>query len=235
MKLRYRLQDFARLVHEFFQDQWFDRTRHVRTAGNVSLTRAGIAQPADSEIYVPARPWQVRLALASLSLADAADYTYVDLGSGKGRTLFIAAELPFREVIGVEFSPLLHEQARANIRTYRSRHRRCGPIRSIHINATCFGFPDGPLVLYLFNPFGAETMRQVFDNLAVSLQQHPRHVMVVLLWPRHGEQVAAVPGMRPKPILERSPWLQVFEASPSEPAAIPSEPVLDTHGSTANS
>ena len=209
MKLRDRLQDVARHVQEFFQDQWLDRTRHVRTAGDVPLLKAGIAQAADSERYVPARPWQVRQALAGLPLANASNYTYIDLGSGKGRTLFVAAELPFREVIGVEFSPLLNERACANIRTFRFRGRRCGPIRSEHANAINFVFPAGPLVLYLFNPFGAETMRHVFDNLAASLQHNPRHVVVVLLWPKHGDQVARVDGMR---LIERGPWLQVFEA-----------------------
>ena len=210
MKLRYRLQGYVRAVAEFVQDQTFDRTRHVRTSGNVPLLRAGIAHPADSELYVPARPWQVRQALAGLPLANPSEYTYVDLGSGKGRTLFVAAELPFREVVGVEFSPVLHARARANIAAYRSRHPQCGPIRSVHMNAVDFAFPPGPLVLYLFNPFGAQTMGRVLDNLTDSLRREPRHVLVVLLWPRCGDQVAGVDGMRL--LLDRPPWLQVFEA-----------------------
>ena len=209
MKLRYRLQGYGRAVSEFFQDQWFDRTRHVRTAGNVTLGKVGIAQAGDSEMYMPARPWQVRRALAAVPVATASEYTYVDLGSGKGRTLFIAAELPFREVIGVEFSRLLHERAAANVRTFRSRRRRSGPVRSVHMNAVDFAFPDGPLVVYLFNPFGAATMRRVLDNLEASLREHPRHVVVVLLWQKCGDQVARVEGMR---LLEQSQWLQVFEA-----------------------
>ena len=208
MKLRYRLQGYVRAVDELFQDQWFDRTRHVRTAGNVQLLRAGIAQPADSLFYMPARPWQVRHALRAAPVASASDYTFVDLGSGKGRALFVAAEWPFREVIGVEFSRLLHERAVANIGTFRSRHRRCGPVRPVHVNAVDFAFPDGPLVVYLFHPFGAATLQRVLDNLQASLRQQPRHVVVVLLWPKCGEQVAQAPGVR---LVEQGPWHQVFE------------------------
>ena len=210
MKLRYRLQGYGRFVVELFQDQWFDRTRHVRTAGNVTLTRAGIADVADSEIYMPARPWQVRAALAAVPVGNAAEYTYVDLGSGKGRTLFVAAERPFREVVGVEFSASLHERAVANIRSFRYRGRRCGRIRSAHLNAVDFAFPEGRLVIYLFNPFGAETMARVLANLAASLRREPRHTIVVLLWPRCGDQVAAVDGMRL--VDHPTRWLQVFEA-----------------------
>ena len=61
---------------------------------------------------------------------------------------------------------------------------------------THVAFPDEPLVVYLFNPFGAATMQVVLDHLATSLQRCPRHVVVVLLWPRCGEQVARIPGMR---------------------------------------
>ncbi len=209
MELRYRLQGYARAVAEFRQDQWFDRTRHVRTAGNVTLRRAGIDEVADSELYVPARPWQVRQALAAVPMADASAYTYVDLGSGKGRTLFVAAERPFREVVGVEFSRPLHDRAAANVRTFRHGGRRCGPIRPVHANAVDFAFPDGPLVIYAFNPFGGATMQRVLDNLAASLGDHPRHVVVVLLWPKCGDQVAAVDGMR---LIRQWHWLQMFEA-----------------------
>ena len=173
MKLRYRLEGYGRAVDEFFQDQWFDRTRHVRTAGNVSLRDAGITQEGDSRFHMPARPWQVRRALAAAPVATASEYTYVDLGSGKGRSLFVAAELPFREVIGVEFSRTLHERAAANVRSFRHRGRRCGPVRSVHADATDFAFPQTPLVVYLFNPFGATTTQRVLDNLEASLPTPP--------------------------------------------------------------
>ena len=208
MKLRYRLQGYVRAVHELFQDQWFDRTRHVRTAGNVPLARAGITEPADSLFYMPARPWQVRHAIRAAPVGPASDYTYVDLGSGKGRSLFVAAEWPFREVVGVEFSRPLHERAVANVGTFRHHGRRCGPIRSAHTNAVDFAFPAGPLVVYLFNPFGADTMRRVLDNLEASLREQPRHVVVVLLWPKCGDQVARVTGMR---LVDQGPWHQVFQ------------------------
>lgn len=39
---------------------------------------------------------------------DFEEYTFIDLGSGKGRALLIASEYPFRAVVGVELSPKLH-------------------------------------------------------------------------------------------------------------------------------
>ena len=198
MQWRYRIEDATRAIREFFEDQWFDRTRNVHTSGNVSLRSAGIASEhtADSELYVPARPRHIREALQATGVREFSEYSYVDLGSGKGRTLFIAAERGFRQITGVEFSPRLHEQACANVRRFRSSKRRRTSIESVLMNAKDFMFPEGKMVLYLFNPFGAETMQVVLDHLGESLRREPRHVVIVLLWPRCGEQVARLDGMR---------------------------------------
>ena len=46
---------------------------------------------------------------------DPSDFHFVDLGSGKGRALFLAAKAGFSKVIGVEFSADLHFLAQKNI------------------------------------------------------------------------------------------------------------------------
>lgn len=197
-KLRYRIGDTLRTLAEFCEDQWFDRTRHVRTSGNVSLRAAGIApdETRDSELYVPARPANIRQALREIPVQNVSDYVYIDLGSGKGRSLLVAAEKPFQQITGVEFSALLHRQACENIRRFRFRKHGSKQIDSLHLNAKDFVFPDQKTVLYLFNPFGYETVAHVLGNLKESLLRSPRHVVVVLLWPRCGDQVMEIPGMR---------------------------------------
>jgi hypothetical protein len=58
------------------------------------------------------------------------DYVYVDYGSGKGRTLLLASEFPFAEIIGIEFSRELCSVAKNNIEIYRSKRQKCKKIRS---------------------------------------------------------------------------------------------------------
>jgi predicted RNA methylase len=41
--------------------------------------------------------------------------TFVDIGSGKGRALIIAAEYAFKRIIGVEYSPSLATICRRNL------------------------------------------------------------------------------------------------------------------------
>ena len=44
-------------------------------------------------------------------------FTFVDYGSGKGKAMFLAAEYPFKRIVGVEFAPALHEIACKNLNT----------------------------------------------------------------------------------------------------------------------
>lgn len=209
--LRYRIEDKIRAASEFCEDVWFDRSRKVHTSRNVELAQAGvgICEVGDGHMYQPARPRHIRRAIRDLPVPDLSPFEYVDLGSGKGRTLFVAAEFPFRTVTGVEFSPLLHGQAEANIRSFRPALRRSGPIVSICANAKDFLFPESRLVLYLFNPFGESTMTQVLGNLARSLERRPRHAFVLLLWPRCQHLIASVPGMHR---IRHAREYEIFEA-----------------------
>ena len=46
---------------------------------------------------------------------DHSEFTFVDYGLGKGRVLMLAAEYPFKRIVGVEFSESLDRTARQNL------------------------------------------------------------------------------------------------------------------------
>jgi SAM-dependent methyltransferase len=180
------------------EEWWFDTTRRVKTAGDEAAPEASgvVGEIRDSHIYAPVRVANAHAALRDLPIGDYSEYTFVDVGSGKGRMLFVAAEYPFRRVIGVEFATDLHELAQANIARYRHAGQRCREIASVHADAAEFEFPEGNLVVYLFNPFGPEVMRRMLENLERSIERRPRHVVMVMLWPENAEMVAGMRGMR---------------------------------------
>ena len=102
--------------------------------------------------YQPVRPSVGRQALAWLPIQDFEGYTFVDVGSGKGRILLVAAEFPFQKIRGIEFAIELHRQAERNIARYRHSGQRCTDLESIDIDASHYVFPESKLILYLFNP-----------------------------------------------------------------------------------
>jgi SAM-dependent methyltransferase len=107
------------------------------------------------------------------------DFTFLDLGSGKGRTLLMASDYPFRRIIGVELIPALHEIAQENLSKYRSDAQKCFSLEAICADATEFPFPAEPTVLFLFNPFPESGLKRVIANLGRSLEQHPRAAYVL--------------------------------------------------------
>ena len=107
------------------------------------------------------------------------DFTFVDLGSGKGRTLLMASDYPFRRILGVELLPALHQIAQENLCQYKSQSQKCFALESICADATIFPLPADPLVIFLFNPFPESGMQQVVANLEQSLREHPRPVFVL--------------------------------------------------------
>jgi len=107
------------------------------------------------------------------------EFTFVDLGSGKGRTLLMAADYPFRRVVGVELLPALNEIAQQNLARYRSDSQKCFALEAVCADATTFPLPGGPLVIYLFNPFPETGMRRTLANLARTLRENPRPAFVI--------------------------------------------------------
>jgi SAM-dependent methyltransferase len=106
-------------------------------------------------------------------------FTFVDLGSGKGRTLLMASEYPFRRIVGVELLPELHLIAQDNLAQYKSESQRCFALEAICADAADFLFPAEPLVLYLFNPLPELGLRRMMANLVQSLRTHPRAAYVL--------------------------------------------------------
>ena len=111
-------------------------------------------------------------------------FAFVDLGSGKGRALLVASEFPFAKIVGVELSSELHAIAEKNIELYRPPLQPCRNIELRRENAAAFVFPSVPLVLFMFNPFGEETIRRVLENLALSLRTAPRAAFFVYVHDR---------------------------------------------------
>jgi SAM-dependent methyltransferase len=119
------------------------------------------------------------------------EFTFIDIGSGKGRTLLMAAEAGFHHVIGVELLPELHKVALRNIAASGK-----GNIESVCLDAREYRFPPGPLVLYLFNPLPAAAISKLLENLRRSVEQHPRKVNVIYHNPLFEDVLAGAPLLR---------------------------------------
>lgn len=164
----------------------FDERYGVDTAGIVRLGELRIA--SDNWIYgqqyqpIGTPDFQSLLAPTGIDIASA---TFIDLGSGKGRAILLAMQLPFKRVVGVEFSKELNTIAERNLRVFPEGDRRCHDVSLCSGDAAQFVFPEGPLVIYLYNPFEAPVMRQVVANVAATYCADPRPIVILYFTPLH--------------------------------------------------
>jgi hypothetical protein len=117
--------------------------------------------------------------------------TFVDLGSGKGRVLMMASHWPFQRIVGVELCPSLHAIAEQNLARYRSPSQRCRAFDLVCADAARFSWPRENLLVYLFQPFPAETMRATFANLRAAIEGSDREVAIAYLNPIFHEVITA--------------------------------------------
>jgi len=89
------------------------------------------------------------------------EVSFIDVGAGMGRAVLLAAELPFRRVVGVELNPTLARIARRNLSVWRASGRAQAPMKIIYGDAVDFRLPQGPCLAFMFNPFGAPVMRRL--------------------------------------------------------------------------
>lgn len=149
--------------------------------------------------YQASNPDFIRSAIENLPIRPE-DFVYVDIGSGKGRTLLVASEYPFRRVIGVEFSPELDAVAAENIRKYHSSKRKCEDVSSVCADAANWEFPTQNTMFFLYNPFGEDVLRRVLINLRTSLTRYDREIYIVYNHPIFAQ------------VLDSSDFLQRVEA-----------------------
>ncbi|MGB7983537.1 MAG: class I SAM-dependent methyltransferase [Terracidiphilus sp.] len=173
-------------VGEGFMRHPFDEEFGVRTSGLVAgrHLKSGHRHDRHATAYYGVAPsvfkalmkrWQKSrpgLALEEVS--------FLDVGAGMGRALLLAAELPFRQVVGVELNPTLTRIAKKNLTIWRASGRARAPMRVVCGDAVEFPLPPGPCLAFMFNPFGATVMRRLLKSWSKeltarvgSLDSHP--------------------------------------------------------------
>src|SRR5258708_7681217 len=149
------------------ENQMFGRLPRVDTATELSLEAAGVplADVARGNGVYRALTQDVFRAAMDAVKIDARAFTFVDIGSGKGKVLLMASDLPFKRIIGIEYALGLHEVAVRNVATYRSESQQCTEIEALYGDGLAYTPPPGPLVLFVFNALAAEFMRAFLKRL----------------------------------------------------------------------
>lgn len=160
------------IVQYYMSSHGFDSQWGTHTAGLIPSWLLHFGNPLSRHAvrYQACSVPGFRKAMTALDIPFA-EFTFVDLGCGKGRPLIMAKELGFKKLIGVELSRRLCEICRSN----------CPTAHVIQDDAGGFQFPEGKTVVFMFNPFSDVVMKRVAANLL----SHQGACYVVYLNPKH--------------------------------------------------
>ncbi|MGD0737067.1 MAG: class I SAM-dependent methyltransferase [Terracidiphilus sp.] len=157
-------------VGEGFTRHPFDVEYGVRTSGLVAgrNLKSGHRHDRHSTAYFGVAPSVFQSLIGkwkrSRPVAGMEAFTFVDVGAGMGRAVLLAAEMPFKAVIGVELHPALARIARRNATAWRKAGRARTAMKIICGDAVEFEWPVGPCLAFMFNPFGETVMRRMVKN-----------------------------------------------------------------------
>ena len=165
-------------VAEFAYGDW---RLGIRAAGYITWYELG--HDAECLDYDPISHRSFRRVLGCVSVRPDED-VFLDYGCGMGRALIMAAQRPFRRIIGVEKSAELCVVARENLR--RARRKLHGRnIVLANADARCYELPDDVSVIYLFNPFSGQTLAAAIQRISASLLRRPRPLTILYVYPSH--------------------------------------------------
>jgi 16S rRNA G966 N2-methylase RsmD len=169
----------------YISDYFFDLKYGIETASWAELSKLKIYSEniERGKHYQPTHVLPLKKFLKKLDLKP--DNIIVDLGSGKGRVLIVAAECGFKEVHGVEFSKILCNIAEKNCTTFLQKTGSTAVLKTFFTDVTKYSIKKSEDVFFLNNPFDDVVLRTVIENIKSSLKIRQRRIWIIYSNPIH--------------------------------------------------
>ena len=157
-----------------WRDRFFQKWHGVDVEGILPVSAIAsdeLAATSRGTFYQPIPVRYLNRILKSAKSTGIPFRNFVDMGCGKA-CLYMARAGAFRRVIGVEISSSLIAIARDN----RNQMGNTANIEFVQADAQTYFLPDGPTLVFLFNPFDAVALSRF---ISVNLQHFKRHGSII--------------------------------------------------------
>lgn len=182
----------------------FDAAHGVVTGGLLSQKdlQTGHENDVHTTAYYGTQPstfrggleqWRTAIANSSEHVED---FTFVDIGCGKGRVLMLASKTPFHRVLGLELNPEIADIARKNVHRWSERSGACEQVGVVTGDVLAFPLPSGPTLLYMYNPFEGDLFKRWVQQLAFSIQERTAPLYLLYTYPRYEAFLTLLPSAR---------------------------------------
>lgn len=169
---------FHILLHEIKGESKYG----IHTTGSDELkkTKAAGVDISHATVYMPASYLLLEDIFSRLPVDNLNHF--VDIGSGKGRALCVAAHNRFKKVTGIDFSGELCTRAESNLLLTKKIFPSLN-YSLINKDACAVEIPPDADCIFFFNPFDQVIMSAVTNNIIDSYKKNPRTIYIVYLNP----------------------------------------------------
>ena len=116
---------------------------------------------------------------------------FLDIGSGKGRALCVAAHNGFKKVTGIDFSKELCNVANENLMLTKQKNPAL-KYKVINNDAFYYEIPTDVDCIFMFNPFDDVIMNGVTENILESYEMNPRTMYIIYVNPLFKEELTDI-------------------------------------------
>jgi SAM-dependent methyltransferase len=108
-----------------------------------------------------------------------AEYTFVDVGSGKGAAVLMASEFGFRRLVGVELAEELVRIAKLNTERFNRKTGKTIVPEWVQTDFFKWKIPSEPQLFFFNNPFPPDLTVKALAVLESSLASQPHSALLV--------------------------------------------------------
>lgn len=186
----------------------FDQVHGTDTSGLVPARDLATGHPNDEHVtaYYGTAPSILRSLVERWRKTSPShhitDYTFLDLGAGKGRAVLLASEFPFRKVVGVELNPAMASIAQANAKIWRRSHaadptaQAIAPVEIVLDDALNIALPSTPTLLFLFHPFEDPVLKALLRCIETAFIGRAGDLDILYVNAEHGDVLNRHPAFR---------------------------------------
>lgn len=151
-------------LHEYVNKRKFGRMGVSFTEDpEVQSNTLNNAEFKDVHANQPSSFYMLKKAFSHINIKPE-NISLLDIGCGSGRVLSYAMLLNFKKVFGIDLDESGIEKAVSNC-TQMQKNGYTTIFNIQNADATRYDIPEGINVIYMFNPFGEQTMKTVLENI----------------------------------------------------------------------
>ena len=201
-------------------ERWEEWRYGIRTEAVIPTSELGISDPGCHH-YVASSYRRFHQTMKQVRIRPGQD-VFADFGSGMGRAVILAAQHPFRKVIGIEISRELNDIARDNLQRVAA-HLQCKNVELHCADIRAFPIPPDLSMAYLWSPFDERILSPVFANLRRSVEETPRPLTILYTAPVDDDPLIKMKDelnwLETEEVpLDGTVSLQIFRHTPVDPA-----------------